>query len=418
LKDYIHIKKVPLLFGILCFSLISLMVFQFSWLTVSKQLIEEQFDQKVNLAIGSALSDYNANHQTELDIDDLEGCNGDDTYKFMPTEKGALSRANQLELEESLSQYMSCYGIDEKYSVEIFDNACQSNNNAYCCSINTAASCNKDYQIGVSFLSKEEYLADKLWFFKLSSILIFILLTSVSFIILNALIKQKKITDNNIDFFSNTAHELKTPLTNISLALSLLTNNHSDLKNNKYARIIKSENGKLTSQIEKVLYLSRMENGEYQLNREGINLKDLVSEVQENLQMILAEKNGHISIIAPQHDIEISGDYFHLSNAFKNIIDNAIKYCDKEPRIIISIIDLEDHVKLVFQDNGIGIKSENKNHIFEKFQRVNTGDVRDAKGFGIGLAYVKTVVGMHKGLIRVKSDLNKGSQFELIIPNI
>ncbi len=241
-------NKVPYLFGVVCIALMSLMVFQIIWLTNSRSLIEEQFDQKVNLAIGSALSDFNANHKTELDVNDVEACGEGELYKYFPVEKDFMTAENQIELTESLSSYMTFYGIDEKYSVEIFDNSCQATEDSYCCSINANKKCKLNYYLGVSFLSKNDYLFDKMKFMILSSILIFLLLASVSFIILRALIRQKRITKNNIDFFNNTAHELKTPLTNISLALNLLGRTHANIKEDKYAQIIKGESTKLSDQ--------------------------------------------------------------------------------------------------------------------------------------------------------------------------
>ena len=396
------------------------MAFQINWLSTSKKLIEDQFDQKVNLAIGSALSDFNKVHQTKFDIEEFDECDPGDDCKYIEVGKEPLSKESQNELEAYLQSYMGCFGIDEKYSVDVFDSSCMAipqSDNSFCCTVNPPNSANAEFQLGVSFQSRDEYLYDKMKFMILSSILIFLLLSTVSFIILRALIRQKRITNNNIDFFNNTAHELKTPLTNISLALTLLGKKHDEIKEDRYAQIIRSENSKLSDQIERVLFLSRMENGEYELNKQSINLKELVREVVDNMKLIVEQKNGLIRIQFPKEDYIVQGDYYHLSNVFKNLIDNAIKYCEKDPVIDIKLKEEQNHIKVSFSDNGIGISKHDQNHIFEKFQRVTTGDVREAKGFGIGLSYVKTVIEMHKGLINVQSELNKGSQFELLIPN-
>ena len=420
MKNWLKHYQVPLLFGFVCIGLLSLMAFQVSWLTTSKKLIEEQFDQKVNLAIGSALSDFNQEHNTKLDIEEFEECGVDDACKYIELGKEPMSHESQQELEAYLQSYMGCFGIDEKYSVGVFDSSCggmQETENSFCCTVNPPNAAKAEFQLGVSFQSRDKYLYDKMKFMILSSILIFLLLSTVSFIILTALIKQKRITENNIDFFNNTAHELKTPLTNISLALTLLSKKHAQVRDDRYTQIIRSENSKLADQIERVMFLSSMENGEYELNKQSVNLKELMQEVVDNMQLIANQNKGLINLNFPDHDYEIQGDYFHLSNVFKNLIDNALKYCDKDPVIDIILTEEQNHVKVSIADNGIGISKHDQNHIFEKFQRVNTGDVRNTKGFGIGLSYVKTVIEMHKGLIQVQSDLNKGSQFELIIPN-
>lgn len=396
------------------------MAFQINWLNTSKKLIEEQFDQKVNLAIGSALSDFNMVNHTNLDIEELEECSPDDSCKYIEVGKEPMSKESQEELEAYLKSYMACFGIDEKYSVGVFGSSCASmkeSSNSFCCTVNPPNSVNAEFQLGVSFQSRDKYLFDKMKFMILSSILIFLLLSSISFIILSALIKQKIITENNIDFFNNTAHELKTPLTNISLALTLLGRKYANVKDDRYAEIIRTENTKLADQIERVMFLSSMENGEYELNEQPVNLKELVQEVVDNMQLIAEEKRGIIHVDFPKQDYHILGDYYHLSNVFKNLIDNALKYCEKDPVINIKLTEEDKYVNISFSDNGIGISKHDQSHIFEKFQRVSTGDVRNTKGFGIGLSYVKTVIEMHKGLIQVQSELHNGSQFKLLIPN-
>lgn len=416
----INLKKIPILFTILSLALLSLMIFQINWLLASKQLIEEQFDQKVNMAIGSTLSELNNKAYIPKEVLDLSIC-GDESNKYFSMEELGMNSKQRSELEETLQSYMSAYGIDEKYRVEIFDSVCEANDKTYCCSIGTLPFCkdkNTEAMLGISFGDKSEYLYDQMLPMILSSILIFLLLATVSFIILWSLVKQKRITENNIDFFNNTAHELKTPLTNISLALKLLGKKHPQIQEDRYAEIISYENSKLADQVDRVLYLSKMENGEFSLKSESINLKDLLLDVVDNFQLILSERSGNINVELPKGDVIIKGDYYHLSNVFKNLIDNAIKYCVENPEISISLTEGPHNVRLNFKDNGIGISAKDQDHIFEKFQRVNTGDVRLAKGFGIGLSYVKTVIELHKGLVSVQSDLKEGSQFQLLIPII
>lgn len=427
LKKISSIKKVPYLFTILCVALGILMAFQISWLLKSKRLIEDQFDQKVNMAIGSALSDFNLSHHTNLQSNGLGECVSEENLTCIPSQ--GLSTDDRQELESLLQGHMAYYGIDEKYSVSVNESSggekspvassviSQPKNDGFSCSLSEVKGCKQGSVLTVNFTGRDDYLYDQMVPMILSSVLIFLLLASVSFIILWSLIKQKRITANNIDFFNNTAHELKTPLTNISLALKLLTKKHTEIAGDKYTEIIKSENTRLSDQIERVLFLSKMENGEYVMEKKEIDLGSLLHEVVEAMSMAVAERNGTIRLDLHQKGAMILGDYFHLGNVFRNLIDNAIKYCDKDPEITISTTEDNHHVKVIVADNGIGISSQDQSHIFEKFQRVGTGDVYRTKGFGIGLAYVKTVVELHKGLVQVKSELDKGSQFQLLIPN-
>lgn len=417
MNHLLTLHKVPYLFTIVCLGLFALMAFQVSWLSSSKILIEEQFDQKVNLAMGSALTEFNARHKTKLDVEEGQDCGDGENFKYIPVKKGEMSLSDQKELEESLNLYMACYGIDEKYSINIFDDSCMTEPSTYCCAISTQKGCNMDYKLGVSFQSKDQYMFDNMKFMIISSVLIFILLAAISFFILAALVKQKRITENNIDFFNNTAHELKTPLTNISLALNLMSRKHENIRESRYAQIINVESRKLKDQIERVLFLSKMESGEYNMKKEPVNLCMLLREVVSDMDMLVEEKSGNVMVNLPSKDVTIIGDYCHLYNVCRNLIDNALKYCDKQPDIFIELKEKGNKVSLTFVDNGIGICLKDQDHIFEKFQRVNTGDLHETKGFGIGLSYAKTVVEMHQGLIKVVSDINMGSQFELVLPN-
>jgi len=394
------------------------MAFQVIWLKDSRALIQEQFDQKVNLAMGSALTDYNAKHKTNLNLDDLQNCDSDQLYKFFPVEETAASKVDQKELISSLGFYMSFYGIDEKYKAEVFENSCQVSDETYCCALPTKTNCVEKYSLGVSFISREDYLSDQMRFMIISSVLIFLLLAAVSFYILRALIKQKRITRNNIDFFNNTAHELKTPLTNITLAINLLSKKNEAVADSHYSGIIKSESSKLKKSIERVLYLSKLESGEHQINSEPVDLKEILSSIVQDMNMRTEARGGKIHLSMPSGQVIVQGDHYHLSNVVCNLIDNALKYCDSQPEIRVDLTVHDDQVTLNIADNGIGISKSDQQHIFEKFQRVNTGDIREATGFGIGLSYVKKIVEMHKGLIQVHSELKKGSEFKLTLPKI
>ena len=173
----------------------------------------------------------------------------------------------------------------------------------------------------------------------------------------------------------------------------------------------------MSNQIERILFLAKIESGEYSLKKEVLDIKKILTEVADSMALAVNIANGKLVLHFPDHHPRVWGDRLHLSNVFRNLIDNALKYSKEAPFIEIFLSDDEKQVKVLFRDNGIGISSQDQSHIFEKFQRVNTGNLRQAKGFGIGLSYVKTIIELHKGLVRVKSELNQGSEFQLIIPN-
>jgi len=381
-------------------------------------MIEEQFDQKVNLALGSALTQHNAEYSKELSLELFNSCQGSKDCCYYGSDTINISSQEQADLAKTISSSMTCFGIEEDYDIAMVSdvNAVEKASKTYSCSIDRTNTESNDVQLLVSFPCKQQYVFDKLKFMIISAILISLFLATVSFIILRALIQQKRLTENNIDFFNNTAHELKTPLTNISLALSLFNRGNHSPKEEKYLQIIKRESSKLTNQIERVLYLSKMENGEYTLKETSLDLKEIIQEAVQYMDMIRAEENGVIELDLPAAPCMVLGDRFHLGNICINLLDNALKYCEKDPRIKISLSQENGVYKLLFSDNGIGISKFDQEHIFKKFQRVNTGDIQNTKGFGIGLSYVKTALEMHRGLIKVSSELHKGSQFEISLP--
>ena len=418
MKDWIKNRRIPLLFSAACLSLLLLIVFQINWLLTSQQLVEEQFDQKVNLVLGSALNHFNTSRANDLILDSSTCCAADKACYSLFTDDLYISLEEQDKLEETIADYMSCFGIADAYEFSIVDKQLidKSSKKSYNCSVDPTNVQAEEVRLQVNFPCRSQYVFDKLKFMMISSILISMLLATVSFLILKALIQQKRTTENNIDFFNNTAHELKTPLTNISLALNLFNRKNKDVKDQKYLQIIKRESAKLTNQIERVLYLSKMESGEYILEKEEFDLREVVQQAVQYMDMIRAEKKGEINLDLPETSCVVKGDRFHLNNICINLVDNALKYCEQNPIINISLRQEADTFKLIFSDNGIGISKYDQEHIFEKFQRVSTGDIQNVKGFGIGLSYVKTVLEMHKGFIKVQSELNKGTQFEISIP--
>jgi two-component system phosphate regulon sensor histidine kinase PhoR len=115
-------------------------------------------------------------------------------------------------------------------------------------------------------------------------------------------------------------------------------------------------------------------------------------------------------------DLNIYADAFHLSNSLHNLLDNALKYCEEQPHITISAEETASEITLSVQDNGVGISKSNQAFVFEKFQRVGSGDLHINKGFGLGLAYVNQVIQLHKGYIKIRSEVQKGSRFDLHLP--
>ena len=191
---------------------------------------------------------------------------------------------------------------------------------------------------------------------------------------------------------------------------------HKDLGDNKFVKVVQEESEKLKSQVERVLHLGNLENGEYQLQKEELQIDQLLQGVIGGMSLQIQEKKAVINMNIPTEIPTVMGDKFHLGNVFRNLIDNALKYNSGAARIEITLQNNKDGVLILFQDNGRGISKKEQAFVFDKYHRASNGDRHDQKGFGLGLSYVKMIIERHRGFIKVISDLNKGCRFDLFIP--
>ena len=136
------------------------------------------------------------------------------------------------------------------------------------------------------------------------------------------------------------------------------------------------------------------------------------------MKLQLESNNAQLNIINSSKSIFIIGDEMHLQNAICNLIDNAIKYNTSNPEININTRLINGYCEITISDNGIGMSSETQKKVFDKFYRVEKGNIHTVKGFGIGLSYVKAIITAHKGSVSLKSKLNKGTIITIYIPSI
>ncbi|MEM6321996.1 MAG: HAMP domain-containing sensor histidine kinase [Bacteroidota bacterium] len=393
-------------------ALVFLILLQAQWLLHSKKLIEEQFDQKVSMAMCMAVTDLSDGPKTCIagEAPDLMSILTVNQLTTLPP------RTKQLEVRKALDHALAFYDIHQPYEMQILDkkNSCVREEAASCCSMGVISGYN-DRLLHLTFPHQTQYMLQKMGFMIGSAILILFFVSTVFALATYYLIQQKKIGERNKDFFNNMAHEFKTPLTNIILANSLLSKKMPQLRDNSFVKITKKEANKLIHQIERVLHLAQIEQKEYALAKEELCLCQLLKEVIEDMAIQMDRQGADIQVDLPEK-IVVWGDKFHLSNAFRNIIDNALKYTQESPQLRIVCNVKEKGISLLFKDNGIGIAQSEQTVVFDKFQRVGTGDVHNQKGFGLGLAYVKKVVELHQGTIQIFSELGKGSRFDLFLP--
>jgi two-component system phosphate regulon sensor histidine kinase PhoR len=238
-----------------------------------------------------------------------------------------------------------------------------------------------------------------------------------------SLFRQKRLSEMKNDFVNNMTHELKTPVSSISLASQLLSDpsiNKSPATFNHLTNVIQDETKRLSFLVEKVLHMSLFDKQRTTLKLEDIDANDLVASVA-NTHLLKVEKlEGTLDIDLQAEESTIRVDEMHFTNVLFNILDNALKYRRENvaPELMIRTKNEGNKITISIEDNGIGMKKEDAKKVFERFYRVPTGNRHDVKGFGLGLAYVKKVVTDLNGTIRADSELGKGTKFIISLPVI
>jgi len=221
------------------------------------------------------------------------------------------------------------------------------------------------------------------------------------------------------DFINNMTHEFKTPIATIKLALDAIKNKQVQndlLKRDQYLKMIRDENERMNFQVENVLRISQLDRKENIIKKSVCDLHAVINESLLHLDLLLKDRNVQVKLdfLSMNSEIEISEDDF--VNVFVNILENAIKYSGEEPEIRIVSEDKNNSILIKVIDNGIGMTSDVKNKIFDKFYRKTKGNIHDVKGHGLGLSYVKKIIDLHNGTIYVDSEIGKGSAFIITLP--
>ncbi len=346
-------------------------------------------------------------------------------------------KLNQKRLDSLLKESLSNRGISIDYSFMV-ENRQDRKNPA------TILFCN-DYQLikkmkGQGYKVKlfpTEVFASDLWLYVYFPDTLQVILKNMGWVFLSSLIllglviycfaqavrtiiRQKKMSEITQDFINNMTHELKTPISTVSLACEAIQD--PDMRNfprqiDRYMSIIKEENDRLGRQVERVLQIAVLDRGDFKLKIQSINLHEVIEQAIRNIWIHIENREGSIETLLQAENPVLEVDEVHISNVIFNLLDNANKYSPEPPLIQVRTQDAPGGINLAISDQGQGMSKETINKIFDKFYRVPTGNVHDVKGFGLGLSYVRTIINTHGGHISVKSELGKGSTFTLFIPH-
>jgi signal transduction histidine kinase len=254
----------------------------------------------------------------------------------------------------------------------------------------------------------------------ISMALLLTIILSVSSVMLYLFNREKKNTIVKNDFINNITHEFKTPLSTIALACEALRDETFEKDRDttiSYISIIQDENERLKMMVSNILQLAQLRKGQLKMNISKINIHHIIKAVADSVALQVSSKQGILVMNLNAKNPYMYADGIHITNCIINLIENAVKYTKNHPEIVIETQNNKETLIVSVQDNGIGIAPKNIKKIFQEFYRISSGNIHDAKGFGMGLDYVKKIVSLHNGNITVKSELNKGTIFTLFLPS-
>lgn len=403
-------------------SLAGIIATQIFWVKKAVDLKEQQFNHRAYVALKSVADRLIRDSKYNVELDGINK----KASNYYTLDFSSPVNVNMLEnylIIESKNQNLNAdfeYGIFECTTDSFYyGRFINMSNIGKIERLKIKAKPSENYYIGVLFPKKRSYLEDDFNLLLFFSVVLMVVIGFFTYTIL-VILKQKKLSEIKTDFVNNMTHEFKTPISTIALASDVLMRddiiqNPERLKH--YASIISDENKRLKNQVESVLQVSQIDSNKLQLKLTDVDVHELILQIIKNFEPRVAELHGTIKLSLNAQNTVISADEVHLTNILYNLLDNAIKYCDKIPEIHISTVNKHRGVEIAVKDNGKGIEKESQGMIFQKFFRVPSGNLHDVKGFGLGLFYVKNMIKLHKGKIALHSVPKVGTTFTIWFHN-
>jgi len=347
--------------------------------------------------------------------------------QHMPIHK----RISKRELNNTLADELDKRNINQEFKFGVYEGGLATKiksgyfkideNNSYFYPLLEDENGNSNYKLYVTFPNeKKSLLSDMMLALLLSLLFIGIIIAAFS-TSLYQLVQQKKISEIKTDFINNMTHEFKTPIATINLALDAIKNPKiikDEDKVKRYVKMIRDENKRMHGQVENVLRISKLEKNQIEISKEAVDAHDIIEEAIEHVNLLVSDKEGTVKTHFKAISTEVLGSQFHLTNVVVNMLENAIKYSEKAPKIDVFTESTNKYFIFKIKDEGIGMSKNAQKYVFDKFYREHKGNIHNVKGHGLGLAYVKEIIDNHHGTVHVSSEKNKGSTFTVKLPLI
>lgn len=405
------------------FAMMGIIGMQSYWVISTWNINEDEFNQKVNYAL------YNvAKSLADLSNGTLppRGIIKKRTSNYYIVNIEAEIDANHLEYFLQKEFEAQALNVDFEYSVYNCNNDMMEYGNY--CSYSPGEKQKVElgnlpkydeftYYFGVKFPTRSSYLLGKMQLSIFLSVILFVTIIFFTYSMV-VILQQQRLSKMQKDFINNMTHEFKTPISTIKISADVFLGNkriREDQRLHRYASIIKEQNHRLNTQVEKVLRLAKIEGEGFELKRESLNLEAILEPILRAAALEVEKLGGSLTYKFSASKKDIMADPLHLTNILHNLIDNAIKYCREIPEIEVCTEDSGPYLLLSIKDSGLGIPKEYQAKVFQKFFRVPTGNVHNVKGFGLGLYYVKNICSAHGWKLKVDSRPGEGTNVGIII---
>lgn len=418
-------RTIRIIVILVTMTLAALVWLQIYWVRRSYMLTDEQFNNRVNLALNSVANQINLYNKDTLNIiDPVQQVSGN---YFLVNVAGT---ADPDHLQNLLLIEFDHFNINLDFQFAVYD--CfldsvqwRSYNMRTRSNLESVEQINfpkikmapDSHKFAVYFPTKNIYIARQLGVMIYSSVGILIVIGFFVYIVF-VIFKQKKLSEMKTDFINNMTHEFKTPIATIQVSSEALMRGSTSGNPEKvttYANIIKDETNRLKGQVEQILRIAMVDNVKNKLKREPVDFNQMIRDIADNMMVRIENAKCKLDIHLDAKNPIVVGDRDHLVNVLYNLVDNALKYSKENPYLRIRTFNKKSKLVVEIEDHGIGIPKEAQKHIFEKFFRVPTGNVHNVKGFGLGLSYVKRIVESHQGKIHLHSVPGKGTTFTIYL---
>lgn len=398
-------------------ALIALTAIQFSWILKAARMQEAQFNHSVEMAMMRIVETLSGNEAICSEVNNCLKHGGNESCMLV-----MKTREEWESMKSLIRKDLNFYGIGLDFEFDIVSSDLPANiprpKNTYFSNGLEEMLEKSGYRLSLRFPEKRDFIIAQMGDIFIFSLLLLFLVTISFIIIYNFYRREKLLSESIVDFVNNVTHEFKTPLTNISLANSMLSKNEkveSDEKLSFYSSVIRTEQAKLNEKVEKLLKTDFAVIDKSQ-TLEEINAGAAVEDIAETFRVQIEQKGGKLDIEKDGRRFTVTGnpDLFYI--ALGNLVDNAVKYSGQPPEILVKLISKDNRLLIEINDKGPGIAREFRDKVFEKYFRVPAGNTHNVDGFGLGLYQVRGIIAGMKGNIKISNRKEGGLAVMIDLP--